>query len=371
MKYCRRCVLPTTRPNLTLNAEGICNACTAHSSRREIDWVQRERAFREVVRHARERSRGYDCVVPVSGGKDSTWQVVQCLSYGLHPLAVTWKPPSRTAIGARNLANLIDLGVDHIDYQINPKVERKFVLRTLTERGSPAVPMHMALFSIPSKIAARFEVPLVVWGENSAAEYGGTEEEQRGFRLDDQWLRKYGVTDGTTAKDWVSPDLTAEELTAYTGPTAEEFIRTGVLAVFLGYYFPWDPLTSFKAAQAHGFEARAQGPKTGYYNHSDIDDNFISIHHYLKWFKFGFTRTYDNLALEIRNGRITRERAIEILRSRGDETPHEDIDTFCKFLEITPARFFEIAEKFRNREIWVREGARWRIRDFLIPDWAW
>jgi hypothetical protein len=116
---------------------------------------------------------GYDCVIPVSGGKDSTWQVVKCLEYGLNPLAVTWKTPARTEVGAQNLANLVALGVDHIDYQINPKVERRFMLKALERFGSTAVPMHMALFSIPLTVAVRFEIPLVVWGENSALEYGG------------------------------------------------------------------------------------------------------------------------------------------------------------------------------------------------------
>ena len=118
MKYCARCITPSTRPNIWLNKEGVCNACVAHGMRREIDWAVRERAFGQVVERARARSCGYDCVIPVSGGKDSTWQVVKCLEYGLKPLAVTWKTPARTEIGARNLANLVGLGVDHVDYQV-------------------------------------------------------------------------------------------------------------------------------------------------------------------------------------------------------------------------------------------------------------
>ena len=122
----------------------------------------------------------------------------------------------------------------------------------------------------------------------------------------------------------------------------------------------------------HGRRSRRrEGAKTGYYDYADIDDDFISIHHYLKWYKFGFTRTYDNLALEIRNGRLTRDEAIAVLRARGDETPHEDIARFCAFVGISRERFFEIIEKFRNREVWSRRGGKWVIEDFLIPDWRW
>lgn len=371
MKYCQKCIIPDTRPNIEFNETGICNACMAHSTKKEIDWVQREQAFREVIEQAKSRSQGYDCLIPVSGGKDSTWQVVKCLEYGLNPLAVTWKTPARTEIGAKNLSNLISLGVDHIDYQVNPKVEKKFMYQALVRYGSTAIPMHLALFNIPLKIAVKFDIPLIIWGENSAFEYGGTEDERKGFKLDGRWLKKYGVTHGTTAHDWLSDELTEKELTPYFGSNEEELKNKGILAIFLGYYFPWDPEISLKVASEHGFQVRQEGAKTGYYDYADIDDDFISIHHYLKWYKFGFTRLFDNLSLEIRNGRLIRDEAIQIVREWGDQTPHEDIAKFCNFVDITKEHFFEVIEKFRNPDIWIKRNNTWVIRDFLIPDWDW
>ncbi|GIX47108.1 MAG: flagellin modification protein, PseA [Candidatus Tectimicrobiota bacterium] len=371
MRYCCRCILPETRPHLRFDARGVCNACTAHELKGRIDWQARERAFREVVQHAKARRKRYDCVIPVSGGKDSTWQVVTCLRYGLHPLAVTWKSPARTELGARNLANLVSLGVDHLDFQVNPRVEKTFMYQAFVRCGDPAIPMHLALFNLPLRIAVAFDIPLVVWGENSAFEYGGREEERYGFRLDGHWIRTYGATHGTTAQDWVSEALSPQDLTPYTGPSDEELARHGVLAIFLGYYFPWDPAATLAVAQAHGFTPRAEGPKTGYYAYADIDDDFISIHHYLKWYKFGFTRTFDNLSLEIRHGRLSREQALAILRQRGEEIPHDDIARFCAYVGIRPEAFWAIAERFRNRDIWVYEDGVWKIKDFLIPDWPW
>jgi hypothetical protein len=169
----------------------------------------------------------------------------------------------------------------------------------------------------------------------------------------------------------VSTELSEKELTPYFCPRDEELDQKGVLAVFLGYYFPWDPATSLSVAQAHGFQTRTQGPKTGHYDYADIDDDFISIHHYLKWYKFGFTRSYDNLSLEIRHGRLTRDQAIQILRERGDETPHDDISTFCRFAGLSVSHFFDVIERFRNRQIWTQRNGTWVIEDFLIPDWRW
>lgn len=371
MRYCKNCITPSTRPNIVLDQQNLCNACSAHALKSIINWTEREQAFRKVVEHAKSRSTGYDCLVPVSGGKDSTWQVIKCLEYGLNPLTVTWKTPARTEIGGKNLANLVGLGVDHIDYQISPTVEQKFMYKALVRHGSTAIPMHMALFSIPLKIATKFEIPLVVWGENSAFEYGGTEEERTGFKLDERWLKKYGVTKGTIASDWIAEDLTEKELTPYFGPSDKELEQKDINAVFLGYYFKWDPEVSLTVARTQGFEVRGEGPKTGYYNYADIDDDFISIHHYLKWYKFGFTRLFDNLSIEIRNGRITREQAILIVRESGDQTPHEDIDKFCAFVGISRQHFFEVIEKFRNLDVWTRRDGEWIIEDFLIPDWNW
>lgn len=371
MRYCSNCILPDTRPNLVIGPDGVCNACRSHGTKKEIDWDARQRAFQAVVAHAKSRSTGYDCLIPVSGGKDSTWQVVKCLEAGLNPLAVTWKTPGRTSIGQRNLDNLVALGVDHVDYQINPKVERKFMYDALVRFGSTAVPMHTAIFAIPAKVAVKFGIPLVVWGENSAFEYGGREEERTGFQLDSAWLQRHGVTHGTTAKDWISERLTERELTPYFGPDEADLKAAGVLAVFLGYYLEWDPEVTRQVAAEHGFVADQHGPRTGLYDYADIDDDFISIHHWLKWYKFGFTRLFDNLSLEIRNGRITREQAVAVVRARGDETPHKDIEKLCEFLRISTREFFDIAETFRNRDIWVRAGAVWKIPDFLVPDWTW
>ena len=285
---------------------------------------------------------------------------------------MTWRTPGRTAIGQRNLDNLIALGVDHIDWQINPKVERRFMLRGFERFGSTAIPMHLALFNVPLRVAARFDIPLVVFGENSAFEYGAVDEADTGFRLDAQWLKVYGVTHGTTAADWVADDLTAKDLASYFAPTGEELDGAGVRAVFLGYYLRWDPNETRQIAQAHGFRADGRGPRTGYYDFADIDDDFISLHHWMKWYKFGFTRLFDNLSLEIRNGRMLRPQAIDIVRQSGEQTPHADIGRFCAFAGITPQRFFEIAEGFRNRNIWrQRSDGVWWLPDFLIPDWRW
>lgn len=372
MRYCTKCIIPDTRPGIEIEADGVCNACQeADKSANEVDWGARERDWQEVVRWAKDKQARYDCIIPVSGGKDSTWQTVQCLASGLRPLAVTWKTPARTRLGAQNLNNLISLGVDHIDFSVNPAVEKAFMLETFRKAGSPAIPMHLALFNIPLTVAVAWNIPLVVWGENSAVEYGGSDEELKGAEMDRQWIRHYGVSQGTTADDWVSSELSAEALGPYRGPSEEVLSEQGIRAVFLGHYFAWDPEVSRRVAEQHGFVARQAGPKTGYYNYADIDDDFISIHHFMKWYKFGLTRLFDNLSLEIRRGRMKRVEAIRIIRNLGDQTPRRDIAAFCAYVGISVADFFDICENWRNKDIWVKDDGAWKIKDFLIADWRW
>ena len=175
---------------------------------------------------------------------------------------------------------------------------------------------------------------------------------------------------GTTARDWISCELTERELTPYFGPSEQELAEAGVNAVFLGYYFEWDPDMTRAIATANGFRA-APKARTGFYNYADVDDDFISIHHWLKWYKFGFTRLFDNLSIEIRNDRLTRDQAIAIIAATGEQRPDEDIAAFCRFTGIKVSEFEDTAEKFRNLDIWEKEDGVWKLKDFLIPDWEW
>jgi N-acetyl sugar amidotransferase len=371
-RYCTRCVLPDTRPGVCLDDEGVCNGCRNAEAKHVLDWAARARAFRELARRARSSRRPYDCVIPVSGGKDSFWQVVTCLEHELHPLCVTYANPGRTELGERNLRRLVELGVDHLELRVNPVVERAFIRKSFTATATSGLAAHMAIYAWPLQVAVAHDIPLVVYGENSAFEYGTDDATLTGARVDRRWLARFGVTNGTTAADWVDDELTATRLAPFFLPSEDELADAGIDAIFLGYYFPWDPEHSFAVARERGFEARAEGPRVGHYDYVNIDDDMIGVHHHAKWFKFGITRSWDTLSMEIRFGRMTRARAIELLRERGDETPWPDIDAFCTYLGITNAAYFAVLERFRNRELWARrDDGVWIIDGFLVPDYEW
>jgi len=373
VKYCDICILPSTRPGIRFDP--LTNKCSCSFSRGQSRKSAREREveFLELVKDVKSHNKNWDCVIPVSGGKDSTWQTLKALEYGLKPLCITWKTPGRTELGQRNLQNLINLGVDHFDVSISPKIERELTKQAFLRIGIPALPMHMALFSIPTRIAISLNIPLILWGENSAFEYGGTDEDANSFTLTKDWLTRYGVNGGTVIEDWISKKLSKKDLFLYTYPDDAEITEAGIKAVFLGYFFDWSPREAYKVAASKGFKA-ADKPVVGSFNFADVDEAFImTVHHWLKWYKFGITRDWDNLSLDIRANKISREKAIKILKEKGEDIPLKEIQSFCNYIQISTSDFFDAAEKFRNPDIWVFDPSlnHFKIRNFLIDDFDW
>ena len=369
--YCRNCILPDTRPGVRLDENGVCYGCRNNQAKAAVDWDERAAAFRRIAEDAKRRSHGYDCVIPVSGGKDSFWQVVTCLELGLKPLCMTYAVAGRTALGEANLKELIKLGVDHFDFTVNPKVERRFIEKAFRKTAISGLTLHMGIYSAPINLAVRYDIPLVIYVENSAVDFGTEDESLTGAVVDRRWLQTFGVTNGTIAADWVDEELSAADLIGFTLPSEEILEAKGVQAIFMGWYFPWNPENSYRIASAHGFRAREEGARVGHLDYVNIDDDFIAVHHHPKWHKFGITRSWDTLSIEIRHGRMTRDEAIEELRQLGDETPWDDIKLFCDYLGISRQEYFRILESFRNSEIWTRRDGRWLIEDFLVPDFPW
>ena len=364
MKYCKKCILPTSRPGIELNEDGICTACIgAMEKKEEINWDDRAKELEKILDNYRGKGE-YDCLIPVSGGKDSTWQVYTMLQKGFKPLAVTIKCQYRTEIGQKNLDNLINLGVDHIDFTVNPKVDSKFMLKTFIKQGNPSLVEHLIMWAFIIKTALRFNIKLIVWAENSALEYGGSKEFRNKFKMDYEWLKKYGVTNGTFAEDWIDNELTLRDIQSYTLPKEEELQKAGIENLFLGMYMPWEAEDIAKKSRNVGFEW-ADDAKLGLHPFVGVDCDFRVVHHFMKWYKFGVTKLWENLALEIRKGAMSRDEAIEYLKNNPENIPHKEIENFCKYLNISKEKFFEIAEIHRNLNIWQKDKKnKWYLPAF-------
>ena len=364
IQWCKNCILPNSRPNLTFN-EGVCSICSNNKLEKK-NLNKRKELLTKIIKYAKSNSIAYDCLIPVSGGKDSTWQVIKALELGLKPLTLTWKTPFRTNIGKKNLDNLVNLGVDHIDWTTNPEIEKKICLDSFVKTGSCAISMHSIIFNLPLQIANKFKIPLILWGENSAYEYGNEKNEIKNFILDKNWYKKFGVTNHYNFNKILNKN---KNNIFFTTAYNDGFVKKNknIMSIFLGHFIGWDPLRVTKLVEKRGFK-KLQKPNVGFYNYADLDDDcLMPIHHWMKWYKFGFTRDFDNLSIEIRKGRITRSRALDFINKKNFKPPKLAIKKFCNYYGITLKNFFKIAEKFRNKKIWKKnKKGFYEIKNFLI-----
>lgn len=355
LTYCTECVMPSTKPDLTFDSLGVCAACNSLKKRELIDWGAREREFSTILERYKSKSN-WDCIVPVSGGKDSTCQIIKILELGYKPLAVTATTCDLTAMGRQNLQNISQLGVDHVEFNTDKKVRRTLNRIGLERVGDISWPEHVSIFTIPVRAAVQFSVPLIIWGENSQNEYGGPAAAAEKQNLDRRWLEEFGGMLGMRVSDLpANSHITEKDLIPYTYPTDSELSAVGVTGLFLGHFFPWDGLANAIKAKAYGFqtyEGIVEGSMADYEN---LDNYQTGIHDYFKFLKFGFSRTSDIASLHVRRGRLSRSEAMDIVKLHDGKFPWsylgKHLEEILEPLEIGVQDFIKLCDKFTNKKI--------------------
>jgi N-acetyl sugar amidotransferase len=354
--------MPDTKPDLHIDEEGVCNACRNFEQREEIDWDDRELELREILNRYRDPAgQNWDCIVPVSGGKDSTVQVLRMLEFGMNPLCVTSTTCHLSELGRRNIENIKRLGVDYVEFCPNPVVRRKLNRFGLTEVGDISWPEHVGIFTIPVRAAVQYRVPLIIWGENSQNEYGGPAQASENNVLNRRWLEEFGGLLGLRVSDLVGRDgIEQKHLVSYSYPSDEELQSVGVTGLFLGYYLPWDGYTNALVANANGFETLSGTVEGSVVNYENLDNYQTGIHDYFKFLKFGFGRATDITCLHIRRGRLSRSDGMSLTKMHDGKFPWtylgKPIEDILKPLDLTVEEFVQICDRFTNKKIFETDG---------------
>lgn len=370
IRYCTRCVMPETRPDILFDEDGVCSACRHFERRPEVDWDARRGELLEVLEEFRSRDGStYDCVVPVSGGKDSTYQVLKMLELGLNPLCVTASTCSLSEIGRRNIENIKRLGVDYVEVSVNPTVRHRVNRLALRQVGDISWPEHVTIFTIPVRVAVQYGIRLIVWGENSQNEYGGPATAAEDRVLNRRWLEEFGGLIGLRVADLIGQDgIEPRHLIQYTYPSDEELQRVGVTGIFLGYYLPWDGYSNALLAQAHGFESWPKPVEGALMSYENLDNLFHGIHDYFKFLKFGFGRATDHACMHVRRGRLARADAIELMKIHDGKFPWTylgvPLEDLLEQIDMGLDEFQAICDRFTNRRLFVtnRDGELERDR---------
>jgi len=354
VRYCSNCLFPETKPDLHFTEEGLCSACIASESKDiGIDWNQREDDFYSIIDKFRLKNDeiGYDCLIPVSGGKDSTYQAYFMKEIcGMNPLCVCFETTKVTELGQRNLDNISKMGIDVIHFKKNYNAYRSMVKEGFIRVGDEMWPNHIGIFTIPINIAAKFKIPLIIWGENPQQEYGGPLESIKRNKLTRRWLEEFGGLLGNRIQDMIGVDgLTAKDLTPYFYPSDEELESTGITSIFLGHYFFWDARKQLKVIKDHGFEVKEDGPIEGTYtNYENLDEQMHGLHDYLKFVKYGFGRATDHACIDIRNKRLTRAEGLELVKKHDGKYPSLSINAFIEYSGMSKEEIDTIIDSYTN-----------------------
>lgn len=357
--YCKRCIMPATKPDLHIDKEGVCNACRNMEKRKEVDWDQRMQELLQVLERYRSTDGStYDCLIPVSGGKDSHYQVIKMLDLGMNPLCVTAMTDKLSDLGRRNIENMKNLGVDYIEVTTNPVVRRKINRLALKMVGDISWPEHVAIFTIPVRIAAQMNIPLIIWGENSQNEYGGPAAAAENNVLNRRWLEEFGGLLGLRVSDLVGQEgMGPKDLVQYAYPSDEDLERVGVTGLFLGHYIPWDGYQNAMIAQAYGFETYHKTVEGSLVNYENLDNCHTGIHDYFKFLKYGFGRATDLACLHLRRGRLPRQDALKMVKMHDGKFPWEylgcPIEEILEDIDITLDEFIRICDRFTNKRLFV------------------
>ena len=367
MRYCKRCLQPDTRPGIIFDDEQICFACRYEESKATINWEERQaelKSFAEEAKaEAKKRGNTYDCIIGVSGGKDSTFQAVYAKErLGLNPLLINCMPDEITEIGRKNIENLNNLGFDIISIRPNPIVAKKLARKSFFERGNIIAASEYCLWASAYIMAVKFNIPLIIQGENAALTLGAAKnQEATGNAFSVMQLE---TIRGASVDSFVdlSNNITEKDLFLYKIPTVEEMQAKGIRAIFLQYYVrEWSQVTNADFAVARGLTGRSGNLHDlgRYRRYTALDCDLQIPNQMIKYLKFGFGYATDEICYDITEGRFSREDGKWYVNEYDGGCGEQYIEKTCKYLGITKEEFWEVVDKYVNRDLFEKIDGKW------------
>lgn len=366
MRYCINCVMPNTKPGISFDSFGLCSACQYNNFKDKINWKERENQLKKICEEVRgSNGNGYECIVPVSGGKDSTYQAYSMKKkYNLKTLCVNVCAHVQTEEGILNLNSMVKkVGVDLIKISIKPSIQKQIRRYAMFELGNPNFAEHMVVFSGVAKMVLNTRAPLVVWGEDIGMEFGGKVDDSSSKSGSAEDLINNDLFADLSLNKFLKNRISQKELYFYNHPKKKEFEKIKSKSIYLGYFDKWDGKKHFEIAKKHGFVERKKGPLSGnLLAYDNIDEKLCEIHIWFKMLKFGFWRPTDQTCYQIWNKRMTRADAVDFVRQNQYNFPYEYLNEFLEFHEISENKLFDCMEKWRNKDIWLKKNKKWRLR---------
>lgn len=345
--YCVRCCMPSSNEGIKFDEMGFCQACVSAEQKMHIDWKAKEKQLTELLEHYKSLNNDYDCIVPISGGKDSTFQLhVITQIYKMKPLAVTFSHNWYTETGKYNLTNALEkFDVDHIQFTPNRNLINRLARKSLRTIGDSCWHCHAGVGAFPLQIAVKYKIPLLIWGESVAEVSGRDSYENRVLKFDRDYFTR--VSAKLTAEQMSSEDIQLRELTGFKLPSPEELEEVGVIGIHLGDYIFWDDERQMEFVRdVYGWkEDDVEGTYKGY---KSVECRMAGVHDYTKFLKRGFGRGTDHASADVRAGLLTRQEAFELAKMHDSERP-EALDYYLQITGYTEEEFNSILAEHRKK----------------------
>jgi N-acetyl sugar amidotransferase len=363
VRFCVKCTMSNQRPRISFDEKGVCSACNFAEAKREFDWQERERELVDLCNRHRNSNGEYDVIVPCSGGKDGSFVAHQLkYKYGMNPLSVTWAPLKPTEIGRRNLDAFIQAGFDNILGTPNGIVTRRLTRLATQHLGDPFQPFIYGQTNFPLHMAVKYNVPLVMYGENGEVEYGGDLKNALRPTRDIEDHDKHYFS-GLPPEFWEEHGVSLADLHPFMAPKYDAIKNNRTEIHFLGYYKYWDPQENYYYCREHtGFAPNPDRSEGTYSKYASLDDRIDGFHYYLGFVKFGIGRTTSDASHEIRDSKITREEGVALVRRYDGEFPQKYYHEFLDYCGITDEEFQDMVDSWRSDHLWRETGNGWELR---------
>jgi N-acetyl sugar amidotransferase len=365
VQFCAKCTISNQRPRIQFDEKGVCSACNfAEFKKSKIDWKAREMELVEMLKRFKRSDGQFDVLVPCSGGKDSAFIAHELkYKYGMNVLTVTWAPHLYTDIGFKNFQAMMHQGgIDNILGTPNGIVHRKLTRLSFEILGDPFQPFIYGQTNFPLQIAAKFNIPLVMYGENGEVEYGGDMKNAFSPTRDYKSDHKKHYFSGLAPEDLALHGVNLNDLRTYMAPPNEALEKIGTEVHFYGYYRKWTPQENYYyCAENTGFKANPVRSEGTYSKYASLDDRLDGFHYYLAFIKFGIGRCTSDSAHEIRDGHITREEGVELVRKFDGEFPMKFFTEFLEYCEMTEEYFWEQIDSWRSPHLWRKVNGEWKL----------
>ena len=374
--WCKNCLNMSTRPRITFDERGWCNACQWMEEKKSFDWSKRKAELLNILEKSRSKNGNFDCIVPVSGGKDGSYVAYMLKhEYGMNPLTVTVRPALSLEIGDRNLQNFIHSGYDHIHLSPNSKVLDRLNKYGFIEKGFPYYGWLIAIHTAVIKVATKFNIPLMFYGEDGEIEYGGSTESKNKALYDISYMKKVYLEGGhQKVLDRIKqdPDISESDLSFFMFPTDNEVKENELLFTHMSYFEPWDSYRNYVVAKEYcGLIEKEEGSADTFTNFSQNDQALYTLHAYLMYLKFGFGRATQDAGIEIRRGSMTRDQASNLVKMYDNAYPYDLIDTFLEYYKMTKEEFNAVLDRYVNKNLFEKIDGIWSPKftpgeDFVI-----